>query len=712
MVDIVICSMPALFVDRLPGAPALLKSAVAKAGFKAIALDLSQAFFVEQCDFNVDTYNQMGCRWRPNELATPDSINCAQEWVERSILKIKNLQPTLIGISVFTNFQHRSSLLLAQNIREHLPGVKIVMGGFGLRIGCQSLATDPGVRKIDLIKTFDQYVKDHQLADYTVHGSGLDELVKILQIETGREEFQGSLEEISGPIYDTPIPDYDDYDFKNYVWTDGVALPVTGSKGCVRSCTFCDIPGQFGKFKYRTGEHIAKEMIYLHSRYGVSTFEFTDSLVNGSLKAFREWLVILAEYNDKQPIDNRINWFGQYICRPQNQIPKDLYPLMKRSGVKSLIIGVENGNDEVLAAMKKKMTVKDVFDELENFAQENISVHMLTFSGFYNETWEMFLDNLKFLIKCQKYFITGTISQFTMGTPLFINDKMFIGQHAEELGIMIDPENEQLWTIKNDPANTFVERCRRRLISQLVLDKLGIPLSGQGISNLHSIKNSLWRQAKSHSLAVSDHRKIFDQSDLDFLIPKNISEEIGSTQVDVLVELESSAANGRWPWVKILIDEEILCTAQIVQKEILRIQKTIAKPDNLVRVKIEYFDKSKDDTVFKEGKIVEDQSVTIKKIVLNGIDITRLNLHTKLGAYHRHFDEQKLKYYQDHSLDTGPLPSLDMYENGFWQIDLKLPVLTHLLSLVSFQAPHERWPNPQLLFEIYDAISHSEEHFS
>jgi radical SAM superfamily enzyme YgiQ (UPF0313 family) len=483
--------MPLLFLDKAPGAPALLKSAVENAGYYAVTIDLSLEFFINQCKKNVDTYNTLGCVFRPGELPSLEAVQASDQWVTDSIIQLKKLNPAIIGLSVFTNFQHRSTYLLAQAIRIHMPTVKLIAGGMGLEISTNSMSELKDIKQIDLLKPFHQYIKEKNLVDYVVRGSGLDELITILETELGHRNTEIVNYSSEGVIFNTPIPNYDNYKINEYLWNQVQSLPITGSKGCVRACTFCDIPGQFGRFKYRTGEDIAQEMLYLNKKHGIQTFEFTDSLVNGSFKAFRQWLTIIADYNDHQPETKKIHWFGQYICRPQSQVPNDIYELMKRSGVVNLVIGVESGSNIVLEAMKKKITVQDVFDELALFDQYQIKAHFLMLSGFYNETPECYLDTLKFIVKCQRYLASGTITKLSMGHPLYINNNTYLYDAADQLGLIIDPYDDTYWRSIADPTNDFPRRALNRLTTQVITDMLGVPISGQAISNLHQMLEKL-----------------------------------------------------------------------------------------------------------------------------------------------------------------------------------------------------------------------------
>lgn len=490
-IDLVVCSLPVLSIDRVPGAPAVLIAAAQSAGYSAVSLDLSINFFSHQCSSDVEKFYKLGSVFKPNEDSSPEALNSLAEWISDSIRLLKKHNPRFIGLSVFSFNQHRAARHLAIAIRQQLPTSKIIIGGYGCNVSANSLIPD-GVKKIDCVQSFHQFMVSKHLTDYVVLDNALDQLVEILDNNSNKTK-ESSLFHLdeSKVTFASPIPDYKDYKLDLYLWNVNKSLPVTGSYGCVRSCTFCDVPGQFGRFKYRTGKDIANEIIFLHEKHGINVFEFTDSLVNGSFKAFIEWLEIIADYNDNKKEHEQIKWFGQYICRPQAQTPKKIYSLMRRSGVQNLAIGVESGNNEILAAMEKKMRIEDFYDELEQFVEHKIETTVLVLSGFYNETWERFLDTLKFIVNCQKYVIKGAISKISVGSPLYINDKMYIGKAADELNILLDEHNNVNWKLKDDPDYDFVERCRRRLITQIVLDKLNIPMSYVSINNMYEVHSNL-----------------------------------------------------------------------------------------------------------------------------------------------------------------------------------------------------------------------------
>ena len=81
-------------------------------------------------------------------------------------------------------------------------------------------------------------------------------------------------------------PDYTDFQFSQYPKdayevaenTLGVAsLFIEGTRSCIFDCKFCNVRGEFGVYRARPGEDVAKEIIYYYETYGVADFVFVDN---------------------------------------------------------------------------------------------------------------------------------------------------------------------------------------------------------------------------------------------------------------------------------------------------------------------------------------------------------------------------------------------------------------------------------------------------
>jgi hypothetical protein len=480
MIDVLICSVPSGIINRPPAAPALLRACLEQHGYSANTVDFSLLLYTELCNSDYNVYDCVNRQFESYTVWKNDPKITA--WLDLCIKEISLLSPKFLAISVFSYFQHRATVLLCEAVRQSFPTIKIILGGYGLPESY--LITFKNFRSVsaaDKLSKFSDYMQRHHLVDHLIIGEGEQQIVNVL---SGNQLCQDPVK-----LNDLPVSNFDNYKLTHYLWHSEPVLTITGSKGCVRSCTFCNVPVKFGRYRQKTGAKVASEMIELSCRYDIYKFEFTDSLVNGSQKDFLEFVKTLAQYN--QTAKRPITWYGQYICRPQSQVPQGIYQLMKQSGAVHLIIGAESGSNAVLQSMNKKITAEDVFNELDQFERHGLQAQLLMLVGFYSEDAEKFLENLKFIVRCHRYLAAGVISRVSVGLPLIIEPNGYLHIHASELGIIVDESNNNNWKVACNPDNTWLERIRRKVIMQSLLRLMKVSMTGNGISELRFIVEQL-----------------------------------------------------------------------------------------------------------------------------------------------------------------------------------------------------------------------------
>jgi len=240
-------------------------------------------------------------------------------------------------------------------------------------------------------------------------------------------------------------------------------------------------------------------MIHLFERHGVRKFYMSDSLVNGSLDAFTDFVTVLAEHNQCTP-EHSIKWVGQYITRPRsNRLDNNYYDRLKASGGEGLTIGVESGSDAVRAHMKKHFVTEDIDHELAEFDQRGIVCVLLFFSCYPTETWQDFMDTVNMFVRYQKYCASGTVYKLTLGIPYTHHAQTPLWNMQQDIGLKSAPGSDILWLLDSNPELTFFERCRRRLILQEVATALRLPMS-RNTPELNQLIDSL----KLHHNAITE----------------------------------------------------------------------------------------------------------------------------------------------------------------------------------------------------------------
>lgn len=570
--NVAVCAIPVLDLQYPHAAPAILKAAAAMEGIEVRTFDFCLDLLKETCnnDRNLFDRVQTTLLLPLQDSARRSAIidymvedqehkSIIQSWLDSCIEKLRTANITLLGISVFSHYSHKSAILLCHAIRVSLPHIKIVIGGKGAGIsifGPDLYSFKHHLAEImDTIKTdgaswerkskFDEALQQIGLIDYAILGDAEKAWPDFLKQEIKETKIEADTSDLD--LNELPFVNYDDYDLDAYPYINGEkVLAITGSKGCVRKCTFCDIPVLWPKFKFRTGEHIAGEMIYLYERFGVSKFYMTDSLVNGSLKAFTDFVKTLAEYNRSKG-KRLIKWVGQYITRPINQVPQTIYKDIADSGGEGLTIGVETGSDRVRQHMKKKFSTADLDHELEQFSKNRISCVLLFFSCYPTETWEDFVDTLNMLIRYRGYAADNTIYKATLGVPYTHHADTPLWFMHDELGLTYDYTSDILWKVETNPELDFIERIRRRLILQEVAAAVTFPLSRNYFELLQ-----LSEQLKTQRDIINDffgtHNKIVPVYENSYNLP-NIG-DITLIPLDIQQQIRDVLDNDTVDWSK------------------------------------------------------------------------------------------------------------------------------------------------------------------
>lgn len=448
---------------------AALKPCVQNAGFNCHTIDLNIELYADlKSNFvqykEIDSYFQTDLRYmsQDNINLTPlleqknnlsdktlelykNHLNC---WAD----KILEKQTEWIGISVLSV----NSVLYTADLCEILKSkkqCKIVLGG-------------PGVSTFGIsgVSNFGQFMVDTKLADAYISGEGEESLIALLQ---GKKHIgYKQIEDLDS----LPHPDYSDFDFKKYSNKNN-AVAITGSRGCVRNCTFCDIKSAWASYRYRSGSSIANEIINHHQKFGSTEFYFTDSLINGSLKAFEDFLDAMVLAKEQNKISDKVVWSGQFICRPIHQFKEEWFKKMKIAGAKQLHIGIESGSEAVMHDMGKKLSNDDIDFTIAMLTKYEIQCDMLMIVGYPTETENDFNQTLNLLERLGPYNEQGTISGVNLGKTMVVLPGSPIGENMSHWGIEYDENNN--WVSKYNPTLNFKERVKRRLIAQEKCEELG-----------------------------------------------------------------------------------------------------------------------------------------------------------------------------------------------------------------------------------------------
>lgn len=368
MTHVVFCSVPYIDTTEPCMAPAVLKSVAEQAGFSARGIDL-----------NIEIVNRVKCSVNKDQLekfffeeqVTDSTIDEIVEYIYLVADRILQEQPKIVGLSLLTYGSQIFTHWLCVHLKSVAPDIAIVIGGTGIR---SFLADTSDTWASDLRKS--------GLIDDYIIGDGEISVVEYLR---GNRDYPGinnvnwkQLEDLNVFVH----PDYDDYDFDLY---QDPCIPVIESRGCVRTCEFCDIIEHWTRFQGRTAQSVFNEIVSQAKKYNIKQISMRNSLTNGNMKVFKELLRLLADYNRPLPAEQQLHWSGYFIIRPASAHPEEFWQDLRDSNA-LLVLGVESVIQRVRYQIGKKFSNEDIDYHLEMGKKYQVPVVLLVIAGYPTET--------------------------------------------------------------------------------------------------------------------------------------------------------------------------------------------------------------------------------------------------------------------------------------------------------------------------------------
>jgi len=168
------------------------------------------------------------------------------------------------------------------------------------------------------------------------------------------------------------MPAWDLIDFKLYSGFNPARFNpqalVLWSRGCPFNCVFCSNcvwRASIPRVRFRSPKNIVDELQLLNKHYGIKEFFVADDELNTNPK----WLIKICNEIIKRRLE--ISWKGQVRVNKQ-LTPTNLFKKMRQAGCWHLAWGIENGQDHILEAINKKITILEIRRALRLAKKANI----------------------------------------------------------------------------------------------------------------------------------------------------------------------------------------------------------------------------------------------------------------------------------------------------------------------------------------------------
>ncbi|MEQ1876038.1 MAG: radical SAM protein [Bdellovibrionia bacterium] len=394
--------MPAWNNDFAPSGLAHISAALQASGHQVDVLDLNWVFWrLLRGKFKDTAEYESFLLWtkykRYKEEARPHLEVIFKELKD----KISNGQYRYVGFSLFETNLHPSRDAFRLIRRLH-PDIKIFCGG----------------PSSDVERPFEcNQMIEKNLIDAAVLGEGEVTVVELLKMwsEGGNRAVDGAVVRSAAGavlkgntrplanINQLPFPDFSGFNVYDY---DQCMLPVYFSRGCVARCTFCSETEFWVRFRILKPDRVIEMIKRLMQDYGITRFQFTDSLINGSHRH-------LEQFAD-QVIEQKIKILFKGYCRLESDLTAPLLAKLAKAGCDALAFGMDSSNQRVTELMRKEVDVTKYGQIIKDTFAAGIKSTCCVIVGFPGETRDEFLETARAIEELGPYIENLNISVPTL----------------------------------------------------------------------------------------------------------------------------------------------------------------------------------------------------------------------------------------------------------------------------------------------------------
>jgi anaerobic magnesium-protoporphyrin IX monomethyl ester cyclase len=219
-----------------------------------------------------------------------------------------------------------------------------------------------------------------------------------------------------------PYPKWNQFDINKFryqiVTGNGITLPMLGSRGCPYTCNYCPYLVN-SKYRVRSAESVVDEIRYLTAKYNIRGISFRDP----NLTFDKERAGHFAELLLKNNLD--VRWGMEART---DRLDPELIQRLYTAGLRSIEVGVESSNEQVLHGNNRKAIASDqqelIIDTCHRLGIRVIANYTL---GLPNDTVEGIRQTIRYAKKLNTFAIQFTITTPYPGTQFYntVRNKIF-----------------------------------------------------------------------------------------------------------------------------------------------------------------------------------------------------------------------------------------------------------------------------------------------
>lgn len=260
-----------------------------------------------------------------------------------------------LGVSSMTGNQLRGAIEYSRLVKERLPALPIIWGGYHPSILPEQTLAEPFV---DIVVRGQGEAALVELARALAEGRGLRGIAGVTYKENGSVTANQPRPPLA--LKELPPLAYDLLDVEQIICRNSPtfrSLQYLSSSGCPFNCGFCAEPlVNERKWLGRPASQVVGELTALAEEYSLDHVTFIDPNFFVSLRRAREIC--------QGMIDAGLGIQWSAVARVDQVLRFDdgLWTLVRESGCRSLGVGAESGSPDILSLIDKRISVEDIFE--------------------------------------------------------------------------------------------------------------------------------------------------------------------------------------------------------------------------------------------------------------------------------------------------------------------------------------------------------------
>lgn len=352
--------------------------------------------------------------------AEPDSDQLILQWVREH-------RPDFVGFSCTTSSFFDGVRIVELIKREH-PQVKAVFGG------------------VHVSSLKEQVIEEYPVVDYCVVGEGEQTMKELLTTDASQlGQVEGLVFQEGGKVIFTgqrkQLLDLDTLPFPAYEKLNGYPhaykLPIfnypsvpnascISSRGCPYACSYCDRSVFRRTFRHNSAEYLYRHVSYLNEKFGIRHINFYDDQFTFQRRRVAEFC--------RKMIDSPFKITFNCAARAEH-LDDELLQLMKGAGCWMISLGIETGDEELLAHHRQNPDLKMMRRTIEMIKKNGIRVKGLLMIGLPHETEQSIQRSKEYMLSLPLDDVN--LAKFTPfpGSPIYkeIKEKgELLGQFNED----------------------------------------------------------------------------------------------------------------------------------------------------------------------------------------------------------------------------------------------------------------------------------------